>query len=296
MIFNIQRFSTHDGPGIRTVVFLKGCPLRCPWCENPESQLPGPELLYDAGLCIGCLDCKAAAREGEIAVSAGKPLFARNRITQVSAFRGVCPTGALSVAGEDRSIEEIVGEVEKDIPFYGKEGGATLSGGEPFAQPRFVRELVEALGEKRVDTVVETSLQAPWAAIEPTLSGVSLFLADLKHTDQERYREVTGGNLSVVEENFRRLEEAGARVTVRVPVVPGFNDDPAELQNILSFAASLSNVEEIHLLPYHTLGNGKYTLLGREVQMAGVAAMPQERLVSYVEIARGLGLQATIGG
>lgn len=296
MIFNVQRFSTHDGPGIRTVVFLKGCPLRCPWCENPESQSLDPELMYDAGLCIGCLDCAAVAPDGEVRIEAGRPRFARERISQVSLFRGACPAGALSVVGEERVVDQIVREVEKDIQFYGEEGGATLSGGEPYAQARFAADLVEALREKHVDTVVETSLQAPWSSIEPTLTGVSLFLADLKHTNPLKYHEATGGRLAVVLENFRRLEKAGARVIVRVPVVPDFNDDSQELRSILRFAASLENVEEVHLLPYHTLGNGKYALLGREVGMPGVSTMPQERLAPYIEVARSLGLQATIGG
>ena len=311
MIFNIQRFSTHDGPGIRTVVFFKGCPLRCPWCENPESQSIEPALMYDPGLCIGCLDCVAAA-EGGVAVgkvAVGKvavgepdetgrrrPVFHRARMGSLERFRQVCPTGALTVTGEQRSVAEIVAEVEKDLPFYGEGGGATLSGGEPFMQPGLVAAVARALGERGIDTAVETSLQAPWSAIEPALPYISLFLADVKHADPAKYREATGGNLAVVRENFRRLASAGAHVIARVPVVPGFNDSAEEMDGILQFISSLANIREVHFLPYHTLGNGKYALLGMDLKMAAVASLPNDKMEPYAEAARNIGLVAVIGG
>ncbi len=302
MIFNIQRFSTHDGPGIRTVVFFKGCPLHCPWCENPESQSIEPALMYDPGLCIGCLECAAVAGEGEVAVGEPnetglrRPVFHRARIGSLERFRQVCPTGALTVTGEERSVAEIVAEVEKDLPFYGEGGGATLSGGEPFMQPGLVAAVARALGERGIGTAVETSLQAPWSAIEPVLPYISLFLADVKHADPAKYREATGGNLAVVSENFRRLAGAGANVIARVPVVPGFNDSADEMAAILQFISSFSNIEEVHFLPYHTLGNGKYALLGMDLQMAAVASLPNEKMEPYVEAARNMGLVAVIGG
>ncbi|HUX12620.1 MAG TPA: glycyl-radical enzyme activating protein [Spirochaetia bacterium] len=302
MIFNIQRFSTHDGPGIRTVVFFKGCPLHCPWCENPESQSIEPALMYDPGLCIGCLDCTTAASDGEVAVGesdeAGRrrPVFHRARMGSLERFRRVCPTGALTVTGEQRSVAEIVAEVEKDLAFYGDDGGATLSGGEPFMQPGLVAAVARALGERGIGTAVETSLQAPWSAIEPALPHLSLFLADVKHADPAKYREATGGNLAVVRENFRRLASAGAHVIARVPVVPGFNDSAGEMDAILQFISSFSNIKEVHFLPYHTLGNGKYALLGMDLRMAAVASLPNETMEPYAEAARNIGLVAVIGG
>ncbi|WP_455382537.1 glycyl-radical enzyme activating protein, partial [Salinispira pacifica] len=222
-----------------------------------------------------------------------RPRFHRERIDSAERFRTVCPTGALTVTGEQMSVAEVVREVEKDRPFYGTEGGVTLSGGEPFMQPRLAAGLIEALGESGIDTVIETSLHAPWSAIEPTLGGVSRFLADVKHVDEEKFGRSTGGALSVVTDNFRRLERVGARVTARIPVIPGFNDTRSEMRRILEFVASLSNVDETHLLAYHTLGDGKYTLLGREVLQPPT---PVGQLEPFVEIAGALGLRVVIGG
>ncbi|HUX13870.1 MAG TPA: glycyl-radical enzyme activating protein [Spirochaetia bacterium] len=305
MIFNIQRFSTHDGPGIRTIVFLKGCPLHCAWCENPESQSPDPELMYDSRFCIGCLECVNAAQNGEIVCdSTGdseeyadvRPVVDRERVLFASALRNVCPTGALSVTGEEREIADIVGEVEKDLAFYGETGGVTISGGEPYMQPRFTLDLMRALHGRGLDIAVETSLQASWTAIEPTVPLVSVFLADVKHADVEKYRLATGGDLNVVMRNFRKLESLGVTVIARIPVVPGFNDDAQAMHAILLFVSSLSNVKEVNFLPYHTLGNGKYGLLGRESGMKRVSSPPAELVDRYLETALGLGLQASIGG
>lgn len=305
MIFNIQRFSTHDGPGVRTVVFLKGCPLRCEWCENPESQSPRSELFYDRRICIGCLECLHSAADGEITLHdepsasgepSPRPVFHRERIRQPEKFREVCPTGALSVVGEEQRVEQIVSEVEKDRPFYRGVGGATISGGEPYAQPRFFRELLEKLAEHRIDVVVESSLEASWTVIEPTLPLVSLFLADLKHFDAAAYRAGSGGDLSLVLDNFRRLEAAGARVVVRVPVIPGFNDSEETMREIAHYASTLSNVDSLHLLPYHSLGRGKYKALGRGYALEGTAAPPAQRLAAYVKVAECAGLRVSIGG
>lgn len=315
MIFNIQRFSTHDGPGIRTVVFLKGCPLRCPWCENPEGQSPRPELFYDSRLCVGCLECLSASRRGEVTVEDGfggrhpaaggaarlvRPVFHRERITSAERFRQVCPAAALTVTGEERSVEGIADEAEKDRVFYGNTGGVTLSGGEPFAQPRFLLALVRELHRRAIDAVIETSLQAPWRAIEPVLPYLSLILADLKHVDPIKYHDATGGELSEVLANFGRLRAEGARVLVRVPVIPGFNDQ--DLAAIIHRAASLATVRELHLLPYHKLGQGKLKLLGRDDPMATFGAtgeapaLSEEGLAPFVGIAESEGLKAVIGG
>ncbi len=349
MIFNIQRFSTHDGPGIRTVVFLKGCPLHCPWCENPEGQAYREELFYDERLCIGCLDCLAVSRRGEIALACStpgddgsgparagrpagwplsspgdrsaqdgsvedrgresgrpsadpvrRPLFHRARVKAAGRYRAVCPANALTVVGEERSVEEIVAEVEKDRPFYGASGGVTLSGGEPFAQPRFLLELARELCRRRIDVAIETSLQVPWRVIEPALPFLSLVLADLKHVDAARYHDATGGDLSEVLANFAHLQAAKVAVVVRVPVIPGFND--RELAAIIRHAALLRKVRELHLLPYHDLGRGKLELLGRDDPMGDLRGTDElspcspEGLAPFVKVAQAEGLTCIIGG
>lgn len=305
MIFNIQRFSTHDGPGIRTVVFLKGCPLRCAWCENPESQSTAPDLLYDERLCIGCLECSQAAVDGEVSIRKAvmsdgtevrRPVFDRSRILDPEVFRGICPSEALTVVGANEPVRAIVDAVVKDQVFYGIDGGATFSGGEPFMQPALLVSLMKELDERGINVAIETSLQVPWTAVEPTLTMNPLLLADVKHVDAEKYRSWTGGGLSVVLQNFQRLASSGARVVARVPVIPGFNDDSKALRDILEFVSSLSNVKEVHLLPYHTMGRAKYDFLGRDYRMGTQTGLVPDVLEPVARIAAILGLRVSIGG
>jgi len=295
MIFDIQRFSTHDGAGIRTTVFFKGCPLRCPWCENPESQSMVPELAYDVRTCLGCRDCLRAAN-GEIVAAEQGIGIVRQKVSDASIFEGVCPSGALSVIGREASIEEIVAEILKDLPFYRSSGGGvTLSGGEPYAQPVLLRALLAALHGIGLKADVETSLQAQWAVIEETLPFVQEFLADIKHVNAEKLRCVTRADFSLIADNFRKLASRGATVIARVPVIPGFNDSLAEMTAIIDFATALGNIREIHFFPYNALGAGKYRLLGRDYDFAATAVR-NEDLEPYRAIALGKRMTAVIGG
>ncbi len=297
MIFDIQRFSTHDGEGIRTTVFFKGCPMGCLWCENPESQSFRAELLHDRRRCLRCGDCTRVNPQDAIELRRDGLHIDRERIADPRAYREVCPAGALRVVGEDKTVDEIVAEIRKDLPFYARSGGGvTLSGGEPFSQPRLALELLRELKGLGIATAVETSLQPRWTNIEPCLPYVDTFLSDLKHLDAARLAEATGGELAVIQGNFRNLERRGARVVVRVPVIPGFNDGPEEIAAIMDFAASLSNVREIHFLPFHTLGVGKYAMIGKEY---GFLTTPMDwngRMEALAAMARGKGLAALIGG
>ncbi len=296
MIFDIQRFSTHDGAGIRTIVFFKGCSLRCVWCENPESQSGGYELAYDERKCIGCLDCMKVSIDGEIDLKNGRPRLHRDRVDNPGKFTGICPSGALTVIGREMSVGEIVSEIEKDVPFFRKSGGGvTLSGGEPYAQPAFLLDLLRALAGIGVMAAVETCLNAPWPAIQASLPYVETFLADLKHVDAEKLKAHTGGNFALILENFLKLEDAGASVVVRVPLVPGFNDSPSEVRDIVDLAASFRNVHAIHFLPFHTLGVGKYRLIGKEYRHRA-EPVPSFDVSPYLELARTRGLEATVGG
>jgi len=297
MIFDIQRFSTHDGFGIRTIVFFKGCPLHCPWCENPESQSDQSELLYDSGKCIGCLECTRVGTDEEISVREGKIHIARDKIENLEAYRNVCPAGALRVIGENRSVADILHEIEKDLPFYKNSGGGvTVSGGEPFGQPQLLLELLQALKQREINTAVETSLQARWKDIEASLPLVDTFLADLKHIDPDPLRRYIGGDLDKITKHFKALDRHAANIIVRVPVIPGFNDSDEVIGRIIAFAASLDNVREIDFLPFHTLGINKYTLIGREYR--SLARLPDwdGRLDHYTEMAEQKGLITNIGG
>lgn len=264
MIFDVQRFSTHDGEGIRTVVFLKGCSLVCPWCHNPESRSLTADLLYDERLCIkGCTECcKASA--GSIERQGDHLEIHREMLTEqnIEQLRNVCPAKALTVCGEERSISSLLAEIEKDRPYYEQSGGGvTISGGEPFMQPTFVAELSQAVKEAGISTAVETCLHVPWQYIEPSLPYLDCFLADLKHTNEAKFAQWANGSVKMILRNFRHLDEAHQPMIARVPVVPRFNDTEHELSDIIDFAASLANLTEIHFLPYHTLGIGKYKLL-----------------------------------
>ncbi len=297
MIFNIQRFSTHDGPGIRTIIFFKGCTLKCRWCENPESQSFDYELSYDRGKCIHCLECANISTNGEITLDNGKLRINRDLIDDPLRYRNICPTGALTVMGEDRSIEELIQEVKKDLPFFKKSyGGVTLSGGEPYAQPPFLFDLLAALKAININVSMETSLYADWKHIHKSINYVDTFLADLKHTDRAKFKAYTAGNLNRIIENFKNLEKENAPVIVRVPVIPHFNNTKEEMAHIIDFASSLKNVHEIHFLPFHALGMGKYGMVGKGYDFTEKFFRDDKELNDYVAMALKKGLKANIGG
>ena len=295
MIFNIQRFSTHDGEGIRTIIFFKGCPLRCAWCSNPESQTFGPDLMFDRRKCIACLDCVKASPNGEFSPVDGTVMLQREKIGNMLVFRDICPAKAITI-GEEQSVQALIAEVEKDLPFYrNSDGGVTISGGEPFAQPDFLHELLQELKNLQIHVSVETCLHVPWKYLEKNTKQIDLFLADLKHTDHEKFRNFTGGNLDLILANLRALEQISAHVIIRIPVIPGFNHTEAEMQRILDTAAALTNVHEVHFIPYHALGSHKYTLLGRNYELP-IASLTEDEVQPYMEYAGKNGLRANIGG
>lgn len=299
MIFNTQRFSTHDGDGIRTIVFTKGCSLSCPWCQNPESRSAKPELLYDERLCIqGCDECGQRS-QGALRWLDDGLVIHREMLdqTQVESLRDVCPAKALTVCGEQRSIEQVMAEVRADKPYYDKTGGGlTISGGEPFMQPEYTAELAAAAKAEGINTAVETCLHTPWSYIEPSLEHIDCFLADLKHTDARKFAEWAKGSVSQILKNFRALSDAGKRLIVRVPVVPDFNDTPDELEAIIDFAASLENVDEIHFIPYHTLGMGKYKLLDMPYKCSQQSLNNPELLAFAEQTAKDRGLTVKLRG
>jgi pyruvate formate lyase activating enzyme len=264
MLFNIQRYSTHDGPGIRTVVFLKGCSLGCRWCQNPESRARTQDVLFDERLCLaGCDLCSHAAPQNITRLDE-KLIIAREKLShdELVALTDCCPTQALSVCGETQSVEAIMEKVLRDKPFYDRSGGGmTLSGGEPFMQPEMAGALLQRSKEAGINTAVESCLHVPWKYIEPSLPHLDLLLADLKHVDQQRFRQWTDGSAERVLDNFRRLAARGVEMIIRVPLIPDFNADEQSVRAISDFAADEIGAKAIHFLPYHTLGINKYKLL-----------------------------------
>lgn len=296
MIFNIQRYSTHDGQGIRTMIFYKGCPLRCLWCSNPESQSFEYSLLYNSSLCKSFGEClktgNKAVRSGERGIEIDYP-----SLIDAETFLDICPARAITVSGEEKSTEDILSEIEKDLPFYRRSGGGvTLSGGEPLSQGPELIQLLHGLKKREIDVSIETSLHVRWEMVERCIGLTGTFLADLKHTDTEKFRKYTEGDASLVMSNMIKLSALHNNIIVRVPVVPDFNHTMAEMKGIIDFTVSLKKIREIHFLPYHTLGNGKYETMGMRYALNETKKVDQHELVDYVQYAETAGLIAKIGG
>ncbi len=305
VVFDIQRFSTHDGEGIRSIVFFKGCPLRCAWCENPESQLESPELLFDPKHCIDCGACLRPEAGGLMhRGSTGRIAPTRIATTDASALdrlAGLCPSLAIRIAGRAMSSGEIIDEVMKDEAFFRKSGGGvTFSGGEPLLHAGIVLELVRGLSGRGVDCAVETCLAVGGEALDALLGQGLTWLVDLKHTDAKAFREGTGGELSPALANLETLSRSGARIVLRVPVIPGFNDDDRSMRSIIEYAAALpwhpTRPRRMDLLPYHDLAAGKYAALGRRYPYQRGLSIAPAFLRRHAEAGAALGLEISIGG
>jgi pyruvate formate lyase activating enzyme len=297
IVFDIQRYSTHDGPGIRTTVFLKGCPLRCAWCQNPEGQSFRPEMMHSPGRCIACNSCTAPSLGGVMRRSGSGALEVdREKAVPPEAVL-VCPSLALRVAGRIMSAEEVMSEVEKDVAFYAKSGGGlTISGGEPLAQADFTEALVRAALGRGISVTIESCLDANPEAVDRLSVLPILWLADLKHADPVAFAEGTGGSLVPIAANLELLAARGADVVLRVVVVPGFNDSDESMGAILALAASLgTKSRRLDLLPYHDLAAGKYLALGRKFPMKPGLALPAGRLGRFARMGAALGLSVSTG-
>jgi pyruvate formate lyase activating enzyme len=282
-IFDIQRFSIHDGPGIRTTVFLKGCFLRCLWCHNPEGIGPEPLLSYIPRKCVGCADCVAACPEAALQMRErdGAPpvaVLSRRRCTGCGECPKVCDAQALQMVGRDVTGEEVLAIVLRDREYYEASGGGlTLSGGEPMFQPGFTEALLRAARRERLHTAVETAGSAPWERYERILPLVDLFFYDCKESDDELHRTFTGFPRAPVVENLRRLHAAGASIVLRCPMIPEFNARREHLDGIASLARSLPNLKGVEILPYHRLGRAKLERFGLETRMPESVKPPDAR-------------------
>lgn len=252
-IFDIQKFSTHDGPGIRTIVFLKGCMLRCKWCCNPESQSPEIETMIQNG------------RE--------------------------------KIIGKDVTVGEIIEQVLQDMPYYRRSGGGlTLSGGEAMCQPEFGLALLRSAHDNGINTAIETTVAMPYEVVEEFAKNLDYILMDIKHMDSAKHKEFTTQPNERILENAAKVSKIAKNLTVRVPVIPGFNDTEKEILDIAKFAKSLDRVTQIHLLPYHRLGYDKYIGLGRNYSMGEVKTPSKEQMQLLMKAAQSTGLEVVIGG
>ncbi len=309
-MFDLQRYSLHDGPGLRTNVFFKGCPLRCHWCCNPESQAVQPEMAFFESRCFACGDCLDLCPSEALRVQrTGEQPKARIQWTRRACNRcgrcaEACPSEALHWIGRRIKAGAVLEQVLRDVPFYEGGGGVTLTGGEPMLQPRFAEAIVQLAHAEYMHTAMETSGHMRWSLFELVLPHLDLVLYDLKHMDSGQHKEGTGVGNELILENARKIAEwyeghggwhSGRGMIIRLPLVPGFNMTAENIGLSVEFARAL-RVEEMHLLPYHRLGSPKYRALGRPYPGEALRVPEAEEVESVVRVVRSCGLRVQVGG
>ncbi len=292
VVFNIQRFSLHDGPGIRTVVFLKGCPLRCRWCHNPEGLRAAPELVIHKSRCIGCSSCRKVCPNSAITPDPTGVAVASDRCRLCRKCAGACPTGAIEPVGRRMTAEAVVAEVLKDLVFFTESGGGvTVSGGEPLMQPDFLVSLLKKCRDAGLHTTVETSGYAGRDVLKRVAGVTDLFLYDLKLADRQKSRKFTGKSNKMILANLRWLARTHPDVTVRIPVIPTVNDDEESVRRFGLFLRELG-LKNVHLLPYHNTGADKYAKVGLTYRFAAIVPPTPEQLARFKELLREYNLNA----
>jgi len=292
LVFNIQKYSVHDGPGIRTIVFLKGCPLSCRWCSNPESQRREPELAFNSGRCLTfakCTRCLQACLRGAIIREADDSLRIDRSLCSGCPMNcaEACPSQGLIVYGQERSVDDVLKVVEQDAAFYTRSsGGLTLSGGEPLLQGEFALALLRDARRRRIKTAVETCGMVPWKTLEAAAPYLNYVLYDIKHMDSGVHEEQTGCSNETILENFRKLAalDPDKPILARTPIIPGFNDSEEAIKAIAEFIKPFPNVR-YEMLPYHRLGTQKYLFLDRVPPMDDVT-LDKSIMTSLLEVAK----------
>lgn len=300
LVSDFQRFSIHDGPGIRTIVFLKGCPLHCAWCANPETISARPEIMLIPHNCIGCgrcyevcpVNCLGEADGHVSSIDREKCILPR-----CGKCQHVCYANAINISGRFLSVAEVMDVVLKDHEFYERTGGGvTFSGGEPFAQPAFLIELARTAKKLSLHTAVETCGHVNWKTLGPVLDCLDYVLYDIKHMDPDMHLQGTGVNNRVILENVKRIDASGKPIRIRLPLIPGFNDSEENIRATADFIAGFSNLEALDILPYHRMGEPKWSQLHQEYQLHGVTPPDKDRVYELADIASSYGIEVSVGG
>ena len=293
LIFNIQRFSLHDGPGIRSTVFLKGCPLNCKWCSNPESIASTPEIISYPIKCVGCGKCVEICPQHAIDLRNGKSVIDWEKCNKCLKCAGVCLTGGITLVGKEMSVQEVVSEVERDAPFYiNSGGGVTFSGGEPLRQWKFVTEACKECKEKGIHTALDTSGYTDWEKMEEAMQYIDLLLYDIKHLDPERHKAWTGADNALILDNALKAVRR-VRTWFRIPVIPGFNDSVSLIRRIVELAKR-TGVERVSLLPYHRWSVSKYAGLGKQYSLGDLKEIPEQQLLELKKSCESNGVEMTL--